>query len=67
MMESPNVRREPRAAFGASVSTARLGGKWPRSQIFRSQACAFGDAGEHFGANRLAIVERENEIRPSGT
>jgi hypothetical protein len=61
------VRREPRAAFGASLSTAQLGGKSPRSQIFGCQPCAFSDTGKHFGTNGLAIMEREDEIRPSGT
>lgn len=63
----PNVRREPRANLGASVSTARLGGRRLRSQIFGPQPCAFGDAGKHFGANRLAIVKGKDDIRPAGT
>jgi len=64
-MES-NVRREPRAALGASVSTAWLGGKLPTSQILRLQAHALGDSGKHPRPDLFAVVKREDSVWPAG-
>lgn len=62
----PNVRREPRAPhLRASVSTARLGGNSPQSQVVRSQACALGHPREHARSYLLAFMERKDHIRPA--
>ena len=62
-----NVRREPHADFCVSVSTARLGGKGPRSQIFGRQADALCDSGKHSGSYIFAIVKCKDEISPTRT
>jgi hypothetical protein len=36
-----------------------------RSQILGTQAGALGDAGEHLGADFIAVVKREDEVRPT--
>ena len=62
----PNVCRIPRAALGASVLTARLGGKVPRSQVLGRQSRTFGESGEHPRPDLLAVVKRVDDIGPAG-
>lgn len=54
------------------ASTHHLGSadssNWPlcrRSEIFRREACASSDAGQHLRANLYAVVEGEDHIRPT--
>ena len=62
------VRRltELRGDIGETKGEVKFGGRNPPvSKIFRLKPCVFGNAGEHFRSNFIAIMKSENYIRPT--
>jgi hypothetical protein len=48
------------------VRSSGLFGSSCDSQVFRPQARALGDPGQHAGADLLVLMESEHEIGPAG-